>query len=479
MRKSSSGYRLRPSRVAPAARWDVSLGNQSGIWREISPPQLFVGSFAMLVLLGTFGFLLIPGLYTSESLSWCDALFTSTSAVCVTGLTVVDTETSFTFRGQCFILLLIQLGGLGMLAFTSLVIQILGFRLSLRAEALTHDARKGGPQVDLKRLTIDVVVFTFLIEAVGAIALLILWGPKMGWTESIWPAIFHSVSAFCNAGFSTNSDSLIGLRDSPGTLLVISGLIIAGGIGFVAMEEAVVYFSNRHRAETKRLSAHTRLILVTTLILLVVPWPMFAFFEWQGTLKDLSVADKVVNSFFLSSTARTAGFNSIDYSQASDSTNFLTIILMSIGGSPGSTAGGMKTTTFALIILLAWSRLRGSETAIFANRSLPDDTIQRAIGLAVVCIVITTIGVFALSITENVPNAPSEFLPRMFEAFSAFNTVGLSMNLTPHLSFAGRIVTITLMFLGRVGPLTLAAALVIGRKRKTHFRFAYEDVAVG
>ncbi len=479
MKRPALRRRLRPTPGAFPARWDSSLDDRNGFWRNVSPPQLFVGSFLLLIFLGTLGLAYLPGLHAGPPLSWTDSLFTSTSAVCVTGLAVADTSTQFTSSGQLFLLLLIQLGGLGMLAFTSLVIQVLGFRLSLRAETLTHGASRSGPRVDLKRLTIDVVVFTFLIEALGAIALWLTWGQELGWAEAWWPAVFHSISGFCNAGFSTFGDSLVRFRTSKATLTIISALIITGGLGFIAMEESAHYFSDRKLPGRRRMSLHSRLVLMTTLALIVIPWPLFAFFEWTETMKDLAFGDKLCNSLFMSVTSRTAGFNSIDYSAASDSTNFLTIILMTIGGSPGSTAGGMKTTTFAVILLLAWSRIRRNSTTIFASRSIPDDTIERAIGLAVVAIAITTAGVFALAITENEPHLHGHFLPRMFEAVSAFNTVGLSMNQTTGLSHSGRIVTILLMFLGRVGPLTLAAALVIGRQRRRHYRYAYEDVVVG
>lgn len=479
MKKPASGRRLQTGRAISMARWDASLPLSTGIWRKVSPPQLFVGSFISLILVGTLGLMFLPGLYVDKPLSWSDSLFTATSAVCVTGLAVADTATQFTFRGQLFLLLLIQLGGLGMLAFTSLVIQVLGFRLSLRSEALAFEARKAGPRVDVRRLTLDIVFFTIVIEAIGALALWMAWGPRMGWTEAIWPSVFHSISAFCNAGFSTYSNSLIGFRDSSASLLIVSGLIIAGGIGFVAMEETFLYATAKKRTSSRRLSIHTRLVLVTSFLLVILPWPIFAFFEWHATLEGLSTGDKMINSLFISVTSRTAGFNSIDYGLASDSTNFLTIILMTIGGSPGSTAGGLKTTTFALVILLAWSRFRSDETTVFANRSIPSDTIQRAIGLAVVAFAIMAIGVFALAITEQVAGQRGNFLSLMFEAVSAFNTVGLSMNLTMDLSFGGRMVAIVLMFLGRVGPLTLAAALVISRRRRGQFRYAYEDVVVG
>ena len=461
------------------ARWDASFEGSAGLWQRVSPPQLLAGSFLLLIGLGTLGLMLLPGIYTGPRLTLTDALFTTTSAVCVTGLTVVDTATYFTPLGQAFLLLLIQLGGLGILAFTSLIVQILGFRLSLRSEVLTHDARHGSPLVNLRRLTVDIILFTMLIELVGAVALWLLWSPRLGWTEACWPAVFHSVSAFCNAGFSTNSDSLIGWQTSSLTLVVVSLLIVAGGLGFVTLEESWLYIRTRKRTEFRRLSLNSRLILVTTLLLTILPWPIFAAFEWDHGFKRLSTGDKLVNSLFLSVTPRTAGFNSLDYAQATDETNFLTMLLMAVGGAPGSTAGGMKVTTFALIVLLAWSRLRGDETTVFANRSIPYDTTQRAIGLAVLSFGVMAAGGFALMIVEPSPRDHASFLPRLFEVVSAFNTVGLSMNETPRLTVSGRWVVIVLMFLGRVGPGALAAALVVERARRSHYRYAYEDVAVG
>ena len=440
---------------------------------------MFVGSFLLLITLGTLGLKFLPGLRTAEALSFTDSLFMTTSAVCVTGLSVSDLATEFSLGGQVFMLVLVQLGGLGMLAFTSLLIQVLGFRLSLGAESLTYEAQRGAPTVNVRHLTRDVVLYTFMIEVIGAIALMIAWGPRDGIDQAWWPSVFHAVSAFCNAGFSTHSDSLMGFQSSPMTIMIVSALIIAGGISFVTMEELWLSLRTRKRTRPHRLSLHSRLVLCVTAILLIVPWPMFAAFEWYGTLNEMSLVDKFFNSMFLSVTPRTAGFNTIDYAAASDSTNFLTILLMTVGGSPGSTAGGMKTTTFALVVLMAWSRIRGHETTLFANRSIPSDTIQRAIGLMVVAVSLMAIAVFALAITDEVAGQRGHFLTRMFEAVSAFNTVGLSMNLTPELSYCGRLVTIVLMFVGRVGPLMLASALVIRQGHRGHFRYAYEDVAIG
>ncbi|WP_222435492.1 TrkH family potassium uptake protein [Allorhodopirellula solitaria] len=431
-----------------------------------------------LIVAGTLALKFIPGLYENEGLGWTDAVFTSTSAVCVTGLIVVDTATYFTPLGQAVVLVLIQLGGLGMLVLTSVIIGALGGRPSLRTESLAVGARHLLPQVPTKRLIVDVVRFTFLFEAIGAFTLYLFWTPRMGWKEAIWPSIFHSVSAFCNAGFSTNSGSLIEYQDSPATIVVISVLIVAGGLGFITMEEIHQRYIRRNPA-FRRLSIHSKLVLATTAFLLLSGWALFALFEWQGLLSKMPLVDKLTNSLFMSVTPRTAGFNTIDYGSATDSTNFLTIILMMIGGSPGSTAGGMKTTTFALLGLLAWSRLRSHQTASFANRSIPSETIQRASGLFVIATGIVVLGVFVLAFIGDSHRATQAFLVRLFETTSAFNTVGLSMGITPQLSTPSRWIVIVLMFIGRTGPLSIAAALIVRLSTRGRFRLAYEDVVVG
>lgn len=457
-------------------RWDFSVGNVSW-WYQITPPQLFVGSFALLIALGTIGMKTIPGLFAQEPLTWEESLFTVTSAVCVTGLTVVDTGTRFTLFGQAYVLLLIQLGGLGMIAFTSLIILALGGRLSLRQESVATSAAETAT-IDSKKLVFDIVKFTILIEALGALLLYVFWIPKFGWQEAGWPAIFHSVSAFCNAGFSTFPDNLIGYQQSPGTLIVVMLLIILGGIGFLALEELSPFCLPIRRLRVTRVSLNTRIVVCVTVLLVFGGGIAFAILEWNQTLKDLPVSDKIVNAMFLSVTARTAGYNSIDYAQAADSTNFLTILLMMIGGSPGSTAGGIKTTTFALLGLLAWSRLRGEESTSLFGRSVPKETLDRAIGLFVIAFGIVTFGILALTMTEH-DNSAGDFLDRMFEVVSAFNTVGLSTGITAKLSLAGHFTIIGLMFVGRVGPLAVAAALARPIRSSPQFRFAYEDVMVG
>jgi trk/ktr system potassium uptake protein len=464
----------------PVRRWDFTGTRAPSLWRRLTPPQIFVGSFALLILLGTVGLETIPGLYREKPLGWLDALFTSTSAVCVTGLIVVDTATYFTFKGQAFLLLLIQLGGLGMITFTSLFLLALGRRLSLRHEELTSASAEAAPHVDVRKLAYHVVVFTLAIEGVGAALLYVLWGPDLGWRHALWPAIFHSVSAFCNAGFSTFSNSLMSFQQSPVSLFVVMLLIVAGGLGFLTLEELYLRYRQGRRRRVFRVSLHSRIVLFTTGMLIVVGWVLFSISEWNGTLAAMPYFHRLVNALFMSVTPRTAGFNTINYGEASESTNFLTILLMSIGGSPGSTAGGFKTTTFALLGLLAWSRYRGDNVASIWGRSLRKDTTERAVGLFVIAFGLMTAGILLLTASEEGARPETGgFLGRMFESVSAFNTVGLSMGQTPYLSIAGKWTIIILMFLGRVGPLTLAGALARPVVRPDRFRYAYEEVMIG
>lgn len=432
-------------------------------------------SFAGLIAFGTAGLLLLPGLYTGDKLGFIDALFTATSAVCVTGLIVVDTATHFTRAGQAFVLLLIQLGGLGMITFTTLIIVSLGRRLSLVQEELVAGVASVTESPDYVHLARNVIVFTFVLELIGALFLWSIWAEPLGAADALWHALFQAVSAFCNAGFSTFSSSLVDFRESPAVLGTIMSLIVLGGMGFLVIDELNIAQRAHRRGRPFRISLHTRIVVGTTVVLLVGGWTAFTLSEWSGTLADLPIWARLANGLFMSVTARTAGFNTIDYAQTEDGSNFMTILLMAIGGSPGSMAGGIKTTTFALIGLLAWSRLRGDRHVSIGSRSVPDETVQRAVGLFVAAFAVMAGASLLFSYTESAGG--SSFLDLMFEAVSAFNTVGLSMGVTPDLSTTGRIVTILLMFVGRVGPLTFAAAIAL--RRRGEFRFAYENVVVG
>jgi trk system potassium uptake protein len=442
------------------------------------PPQLFAGSFALLIAVGTVGLKVLPGLYGPghAPLSWTDALFTSTSAVCVTGLIVVDTATYFTVWGQAWILGLIQLGGLGVVTFTSLIIASLGRRLSLRQETFTTVMTDVAPHVDTRRLVRDVVLFTVVIELAGALALLASFGARLGFTEALWPAVFHAVSAFCNAGFSTFSRSLITFQESGAVLTAISALIVVGGLGFLTLEEVYLWRRATLTGRRFRVSLHSRLVLVTTGVLLVGGTLAAALFEGDGLFRDMTPGVRWLNAFFVSVTARTAGFNAIHYPDASAATNFLTVLLMTVGGSPGSTAGGIKTTTLALLVLVAWARLRGRSSVDAFGRSIPSATAARAFSVTLLGAFVLVAATLLLIATER--GANDRFLALLFEAVSALGTAGLSLDVTPTLSTPGRLLVIVLMFVGRVGPLTVAAALARPRRAATP-RFAYEDVMVG
>jgi trk system potassium uptake protein TrkH len=454
-------------------------------WHGMSPPMLLALSFAVLIVLGTSGLMLLPGMYRKEPLGLLDALFTMTSATCVTGLTVVDTATWFTRWGQLWILLFIQLGGIGLITLTTLIIGAVGRRLSLRSEVIVGAPIDYTQRRNVTSLAWAVTRFTLLAEALGAFALWLEWRPRFGAREAAWHAVFHSVSAFCNAGFSTFSDSLIGMAEQPFVLLTLSVLIILGGLGYLSGEETLRWWRNRHARGRQRMSVHTFAALVVTAVLLVAGALLFALFEWRGVLGPLGLVDKLSNAWFLSVTARTAGFNSVSYSQVANASAFLTILLMVVGGSPGSTAGGLKTTTLAVLVALAWARMRGRRYAELHGRSLPTGTTERTVSLALMVFAVMTAAIFVLSFSEtrgaSTQEARHAFLPLFFEVVSAFCTVGLTMDVTPALSGFGKVLVVLLMYVGRLGPLAFFTALSLqstGYLRRA-VRPAHEDLIVG
>lgn len=475
-------------------KWELDAASRPkrtalrSVWERITPPWLFIGSFLGAIAIGAIGLMACPFFYTAGvPLKFVDALFTSTSAVCVTGLIVVDTATFFTVWGKLWILFLIQVGGLGIIAFTTILIMAIGGRLSLRHEALSAGTREVVPAVDYRRLARDVFLFTLALEAAGAAALAALWVPEYGLWQGLGHAGFHSISAFCNAGFSTFSSSVIAFDRSPLTLGVLMVLIVLGGLGFLTLEELSLWARSRARWRRRdrrvfRVSLHSRVVLVMTALLLAGGWVAFSVLEWRNTLSAMPAWAKLTNALFMSVTARTAGFNSINYISATDGTNFLTILLMFVGGAPGSTAGGLKVTTVALPALLAWSRLKGREDTNVWKRTVPEETIQRAVGLIVMGFALVTACILVLVISEGSGTADNsnDFLSYMFEAVSAFDTVGLSLDVTFGLSVVGKLTAILLMFLGRVGLPTVAAALTVSAYRPLgEFRYAREDLVVG
>ena len=448
--------------------------------RRLGGVQIFVLSFLVLIAIGTTGFLVLPGLYTGEEMGFVDALFTATSAVCVTGLIVVDTATYFTPFGQAWVLALIQAGGLGILTFTTLIFAALGRRSSLSLEEAVGGHSAILKNVESRHLVATIVAVTLALEAAGGVVLWLLWQDEMGWTGAFWPAVFHAVSAFCNAGFSVFTDSLVGFRTEEATLLVVGVLVILGGLGFIVVEDLRARYVKR---TARRLSVHTRLVLAATAALLLVGWLLFAVFEWRHQLADLTLTERLANAAYMSVTPRTAGFNTVDYAEVTNPSLFLTILLMLVGGSPGSTAGGFKTVTFALLVLLLFARLRGDRQVHVFSRSIPLETLNRSIGLVIGGLTVLGSSVFFLMVSEAQVGGFGDridFVRFVFEAHSAFGTVGLSMGATPELSTAGRLMVTFLMFVGRVGPAAVVAAMF--RARRQHhprFRYGEEDVILG
>ena len=446
--------------------------------RGLSAPQLVALSFVGLIAVGAVGFLVLPGLYTGEPLDWVDALFMATSAVCVTGLVVVDVSQELTFWGQAWLLLLIQAGGLGILTLAGVIVSMTGIRMGLEAQEAAGGISSVLPPRAAARVLRTAVGFTLALEAAGALALWLVWRGEVGDVRAVWLAVFHTVSAFCNAGFSLFSDSLVGFREHPPLVLTVAFLIILGGLGFPVIQDLRYRLRGRH----PRLTLHTRLVLAATGLLLAGSMVLYLVFEWNHELGALGIVDRAVNAFFMAVTARTAGFNTVDYDAISNPSFFLTLALMWIGGGPSSVAGGVKITTAALLVLLLWSRLSGNDHVSVGGRTIPKETIQRATGLAAGAVLLLGTLLFVLLMTESSGArwADRHQLVRLvFEVQSAFSTVGLSMGATSDLSSAGRLVLVPAMVLGRIGPLIVLAAMAARQRRRLKFRFAYEDVIVG
>lgn len=443
---------------------------------QIQPVRSIVLSFLFLILLGTVALKLPAATPPDQPINWIDALFTSTSAVCVTGLIVRDTGSAFTFTGQAIILTLIQLGGLGIMTFGLLIAAAVRGKLSLAGRRLIEHTLAGkGARGEVWALLRLVFAFTFAAELVGAVAMFIAFRPEMGSVEASWQAAFHSVSAFCNAGFSLWSDSLMAFRGSWGVNLIFMVLIVLGGLGFLTL-----YEMRRARGRFRPLSLHAKLVLSVTAVLIVGGAAMFRLAETGEELAGAGPGTQVLASLFQSVTSRTAGFNTIDTAALAPAALFVVILLMYVGGSPGSAAGGVKTTTLGVLALASWSRLRQRSHVNAFRRTIAQITVQNTLAIAMAGIVVTLAGLLVLLLIEAPPTRADEraFLDYLFETVSALNTVGLSTGVTPTLSPAGRLWVTLLMFVGRLGPLTFAAALIAARPRRD-WQHPTEEVVVG
>lgn len=444
--------------------------------------MLLAGSFLAAIGAGTV-LLAMPFAHAGDRVGLLDALFTATSAVCVTGLTVVDTGSRFSPAGQAVVLLLIQLGGLGIMTFAVFVGVLLGRRVAFTDRMAIQDSFQHTPKAGLRRLLRHVLVFTLATEAAGAALLALRFGREYPPAEAAWQSVFHAISAFCNAGFSLFPDSLVRYRGDGLVNGVVSGLVVIGGLGFlVSMELREQVLARLRGRRAPRLSLHSRLALTVSGALLAAGTVVYLVLGSGNVLGGLPPGERLLAASFQSVTARTAGFNTVDYGQMSSEALFFTVFLMFVGASPGSTGGGIKTTTFGLLVALVVARWRSRGRASVFRRTIPHPVMDRALLLALLAWAIVSLGIGLIAAAET-PGVPFReevpgFLALMFEAVSAFGTVGLSTGITAGLAPASKLVLIALMYAGRVGPLTLVLA-VGPRPERGRFRYAEENVMVG
>jgi trk system potassium uptake protein TrkH len=438
---------------------------------NLNPSQALVLGFLALIALGTLILWMPICAAEGREIRLIEALFTATSAVCVTGLAVIDTGTAYSRVGQVVILCLFQLGGLGIMLFSTALVGAFGRKLGLRERVLVQQTSPGLPLSEVGSLARNIVIFTLACEFFGFIGLCIAWSGKLGWDTPFY-ALFHSVSAFCNAGFGLWSDSLSSDVASPVVNIVVMGLITLGGLGYLVCRDVYKKRSDPHH----HVSLHTYVVIWTSLLLVGVGTVLFWLFESQNpaTLGPMSAGGQFWASLFQSVTTRTAGFNTVDMAALKDETLLLMMLLMFIGGSSGSTAGGIKTTTFALLLLAAWSQMTGAREVVIHKRRVPGDRVLQALSLTVVAGTTVLLCALIMNYLE-----PSNFRQILFETVSAIATVGLSTGITGTLSSPSMFVICMMMFMGRVGPLTLAASLFNGSDSKKEIRYPQGQITIG
>lgn len=438
---------------------------------QIHPAYVLLFGFMGLILIGT-GLLMLPfATADRHHLSFIDALFEATSAVCVTGLAVVDTGTTFTLFGQIVMLVLIQLGGWGFMTSGTLMFIMLGKKIGLKQRLLIQESLNYFSLQGIIKLVLRIVLITLVVEAIGAIVLTIRWAQEISFGKALYYGIFHSISAFNNAGFSLEPNNLSKWVGDPTINIMITLLFMIGGIGFYVITDIFA------KKNLKKVSLHTKIVLLVTLLINVISTLVIFGLEYRNpaTLGNLDLADKWWASYFQAVVTRTAGFNTIDISQLTDSSQAFMIGLMFIGAAPGSTGGGIKVTTFAILLFSLWAVLTNKEEINVFKRRIPQSLVLRSLSIAVSATIFIFIIFFLLTITER----GADVMKIAFETVSAFGTVGLSAGFTGELSPIGRILITIMMLVGKVGPLTMAFALAIHPKDKTKIRYAEEKIMIG
>jgi len=460
-----------PQYVRSSPPWRLALQAARARTRVSLSPVTLLYAFGALIVVGAAVLCLPASSAAGVRTSFLDALFTAASAVCVTGLVVVDTGTHWSPFGQAVVLLLIQVGGFGFMTSATLLLLAFGRRIGLRERLLIGDTIGSTAPGDLLSLVRKMALFTFVAEALGALVLLSRYVRLVDLSQGAWLSVFHSISAFNNAGFDINGGfvSLVPQRDDPfivGTILV---LLVVGGLSYVVVANVA------HERRLSRLTVDTKLVLVTSGVLLTLGFVAFLVAENgnDATIGSLPVSQKLLCALFQSATPRTAGFTTVNIASMHDYTLLFTMFLMFVGGAAGSTAGGIKVNTFGLLATTVVSTLHGREVAEAFGRRFTTGHVFRALSVVLLALAFVGCAVVTLAITED-----ADVLSAAFEAVSAFGTVGLSMGITPALSIAGRITIIVTMFVGRLGPLYVALALVQRQKPKDYY-YPVESVRIG
>ncbi|MBM6619459.1 TrkH family potassium uptake protein [Bacillus suaedaesalsae] len=433
-------------------------------WITFNPSQLLVFVFFTSILVGTT--LLKLPFSTTLPISWIDALFTATSAMTVTGLAVVDTGSVFTTFGECVIMVLIQVGGLGIMSFAVLIFMVLGKKIGLKERMVIQQALNQSSLGGMINLVKHLFIFSLTIEMIAMVFLSIRWVPEYGLVKGLYYSLFHSVSAFNNAGFGLWSDSLMGYVGDPIVNLTISSLFIIGGIGFTVLMDI------RYKKNFRSLSLHSKIMLCGTFILNICAMFIIFALEYSNSFSDFTIWEKIWASYFQAVSPRTAGFNSVDLTLLSEPSILFMIILMFIGAGSGSTGGGIKLTTFIVIVLSVITYLKGKEEIVIARRSISEKLMVKSLAITMISLLFVVSAIFILSITEEAP-----LLHVFFEVVSAFGTVGLTLGLTYSLTSIGKLVIITVMLIGKLGPLTLVYS--IAKQEKEKVRYPSEEVLTG
>jgi trk system potassium uptake protein TrkH len=438
-------------------------------------------AFISTILIGA-GLLLLPVSRAGEEpISPVDALFTSTSAVCVTGLIVLDTGSDFSLFGQAVILFLIQVGGLGIMAFSAIILVAAGRQVGLVEQSMVEETYGKILTIRPASLIRKIALYTFTLELLGAILFYLCFRSDFGTKEAVWQSVFHSVSAFCNAGFSLFSDSFVRYRDEPAVNLVLMFLIVVGGLGFVVVADLVSSIRSTAKRRYWRFTLHSRIVLYASGGLILVGAFLVGILEIGNVFNDVSWGNSILSSFFLSITSRTAGFHTVDPSQLSSAALLLVIVLMIVGASPGSTGGGIKTTTMVVVGALVFTEARNRSRVEIGSRQIPRDIVAKALATVTLFLAGIFLGVALLQITErsvaSLHHLRASFIDYLFEVVSALGTVGLSTGITPGLTTLGKFIIIVCMFVGRLGPLVVAGSLI--GEEQLPYSYPEERIMVG